>query len=381
MTMPEYHYYRKSARFGGKKYEATGKTEREAMLKLAEKLAAAKRGENTIDGNMSVDAWFNQWLRLYKEPKGLTSKSLGMYEEKYKAYIKPRIGAMRLCDVKDVHLQSIMNEQAGKSISHIKKVRMVLQEMFRRARQSRLILYDPAELLELPAAAPSKRRPLSPAERSALEAVAPTHPAGLWALTLLHTGMRPGEAAALTWADVDFEGDAIRIRGAKESGSSAIKGPKTKAGVRVLPHIPAAIRPGLEAAARDKGAKDFVFPGPDGRVMSDTVIRLRWKAIVRAMDIHMGATVFRNQITHSMIEPGLVLYSLRHAFATDCAAAGVPIDTVRWLMGHEDIQTTANVYQDASPATLRAGLLLLDADTDSVLAGTVVGKTVQDVEK
>lgn len=379
--MPEYHYYRKSARFGGKKYEATGKTEREAMMKLAEKLAAAKRGENTINGNMSVNAWFNQWLRLYKEPKGLTSKSLGMYEEKYQAYIKPRIGTMRLCDVKDVHLQEIMNEQAGKSISHIKKVRMVLQEMFRRARQSRLILYDPAELLELPAAAPSKRRPLSPTERAALEAVATTHPAGLWALTLLHTGMRPGEAAALTWADVDFEGDSIRIRGAKESGSSAIKGPKTKAGVRVLPHIPAAIRPGLEAAARGKTAKDFVFPGPDGRVMSDTVTRLRWKAIVRAMDIHMGATVFRNQITQSKIEPGLVLYSLRHAFATDCAAAGVPIDTVRWLMGHEDIQTTANVYQDSSPAPLRAGLLLLDADSDSVLAGDMVENLAESADK
>lgn len=358
--MAEYNYIRKTARFNGKKYEATGKTEREATLKLAEKLAAAKRGENTIDGNMTVDAWYSQWLRLYKEPKGLTSKSLGMYDEKYNGYIKPRIGSMRLNDIKDVHLQAILNEQAGKSISHIKKVRMVLQEMFRRARQSRLILYDPAELLELPTAKPSSRRPLSPDERAALEAVAKDHPAGLWALTLLHTGIRPGEAAALTWADIDFAGDSIRIRAAKESGSSAIKGPKTKAGIRVLPHIPASIRPGLEALSVGKAPSDFVFPGPGGRVMSDTVFRIRWRSLVRAMDIYMGATVFRNQITESKIAPGLVLYSLRHAFATDCAAAGVPIDTVRWLMGHEDIQTTANIYQDVSPAPLRAGLLLLD---------------------
>lgn len=358
--MADYHYYRKTARLNGKKYEAKGKTELEAMLKLAEKLAAAKRGENVIDGTMTVDAWYSQWLRLYKEPKGLTPKSLGMYDEKYNGYIKPRIGFMRLQDIRDVHLQAILNEQAGKSISHIKKVRMVLQEMFRRARQSRLILYDPAELLELPTAKPSSRRPLSPSERAALEAVAPGHPAGLWALTLLHTGIRPGEAAALTWADVDFEGDSIRIHAAKESGSSTIKGPKTKAGVRILPHIPAAIRPGLEAAAKGKAPTDLVFPGPGGRVMSDTVTRIRWKALVRAMDIHMGATVFRNQITETKIAPGLVLYSLRHAFATDCAAAGVPIDTVRWLMGHEDIQTTANVYQDASIEPLRGGLLLLD---------------------
>ena len=41
-----------------------------------------------------------------------------------------------------------MNEQAGMSSSHAKKVRIVLQELFKRARQSRLITYDPAELLE-----------------------------------------------------------------------------------------------------------------------------------------------------------------------------------------------------------------------------------------
>ena len=41
-------YIRKTARYNGKKYEATGKTELEAMTKLAEKLAAAKRGEETV---------------------------------------------------------------------------------------------------------------------------------------------------------------------------------------------------------------------------------------------------------------------------------------------------------------------------------------------
>lgn len=359
--MPDYTYIRKTARYNGKKYEATGKTEREALLKLAEKISSAKRGEEIIDGNMTVDAWYKRWKSLYKDPKGLTPKSLGMYDEKYNHYIKAHIGHMKLKDVKDVHLQDILNQQAGKSISHIKKVRMVLQELFRRARQSRLLVYDPAELLELPSAKPSGRRPMTPEERAALIAVSQDHPAGLWALTLLYTGIRPGEAAALTWGDIDFKADTIHIHAAKESGSTTVKGPKTKAGVRVLPHIPSAIYARLKAESADKLPTAYVFPGPGGRIMSDTVIRSRWKSLYRAMDMHMGATVFRNQITESKIAPGLVLYSLRHAFATDCAAAGVPVDTVRWLMGHEDIQTTANIYQDVNPETLRQGLLLLDA--------------------
>ena len=151
-------YIRKTARYNGKKYEATGKTELEAMTRLAEKLAAAKRGEEIIGGSMTVNAWYAEWKRTYKEPKGLTKKSLSMYNEKYNGYIKPAIGHMKLKDVKDVHLQHILNAQAGMSSSHVKKIRMVLKEMFKRARQSRLISYDPAELLELPSVKQGKRR-------------------------------------------------------------------------------------------------------------------------------------------------------------------------------------------------------------------------------
>ena len=53
-------YIRKTARYNGKKYEATGKPELEAMTKLAEKLAAAKRGEELISNSMSVDTWYKQ---------------------------------------------------------------------------------------------------------------------------------------------------------------------------------------------------------------------------------------------------------------------------------------------------------------------------------
>ena len=126
--------YRKSARYNGKLYSARGKTELEALTKLAEKIAAAKRGEETIDGSMTVDAWYKEWRATYKDPKGLTPKSLGMYDEKYNNYIKPKIGRMKMRDVRDIHLQRIMNEQAGKSQSHVEKVRRVIRELFRQAR-------------------------------------------------------------------------------------------------------------------------------------------------------------------------------------------------------------------------------------------------------
>lgn len=352
-------YFRKTARYNGKKYEATGKTELEALQKLAEKLAAAKRGEDTVGGGMTVDAWYREWKALYKDPKGLTQKSLAMYDEKYRNYIKPRIGHLKLRDVRDVHLQRILNDQAGKSSSLVRKLRMVMQEMFKRARQSRLIPFDPAELLELPVTTTGKRRAITPEERAAILSVAETHRAGLWVLTLLYTGMRPGETAALTWSDVDFDNNEIHVHVARESGTGRIKAPKTASGVRDIP-IHAALLPKLRAAQGEPFSP--VFPTKAGIWQDESSLRRMWKGFRRALENRMGT-----------VAPDLTPYCLRHTFCTDLQRAGVPINVAKELMGHADIQTTANIYTHRDQDTLHGSMARLDGTSAAQAAGGNAG--------
>lgn len=339
-------YIRKTARYNGKKYEATGKTELEAMTKLAEKLSAVKRGEEIVSGSMTVNAWYKQWMELYKKPKGLTEKSLAMYDEKYNGYIRGSIGHMKLKDVRDVHLQRILNGEAGRSASHVKKLRMLLQEMFKRARQSRLIPYDPAELLSLPTVTKGRRRSITEEERTAILRISQHHRAGLWILTLLYTGMRPGETAALTWADVDFAHNEIHVHAAKESGSRTIKGPKTASGVRDIP-IHAALLPRL-LEARGKPFS-LVFPTKAGTVQNESSMRRMWNSFIREMEEESGP-----------VADDLTPYCLRHTFCTDLQRAGVSINVAKELMGHADIQTTANIYTHKDSETLHKSIALLD---------------------
>ena len=348
-------YFRKTARFAGKKYEATGKTELEALQKLAKKLEAAKAG--AVCSTMTCDAWYEKWRQTYKDSADLTAKSLQTYDQKYYGHISPRIGHMKLVNVTDVHLQRIMNDQKGTSFSHASKVRMVMQAMFKQARKSRLIPYDPAEDIKLPAVTKGSHRSLTAQERSILLEVAKTHPAGLMILTMLYTGMRNSELAALTWADVDFKRNEIHIHSAMESGAKAIKAPKTDAGFRDIP-IQAPLLPLLLEAVGEPFSP--VFPNAKGGHMDEDTVQRRWRSFKKAMDLHMGAVVKRNKIIEHKVADDLTMYCLRHTFATDCERAEIPINVAKELLGHSDIAVTANIYTHKDTKVLHQNIAKLE---------------------
>lgn len=142
---------------------------------------------------------------------------------------------MRLRDVRDIQLQFILNEQRGMSFSHVTKLRMVMQELFHQAYRSRLIPFDPSDGLRLPKNVKGSHRSITEEERAHILEVAQYHPSGLWVLLILYSGLRPGEAAALQWKDIDFDKNEIHVYKAVESGTNTIKTPKTTAGIRDIP--------------------------------------------------------------------------------------------------------------------------------------------------
>lgn len=369
--MPKgYHYIRRTYTWNGKRYEVRAETEREAADKLAELKISLKRGEMPSD--FTVAEWFNEWMDLYKIPSGLTQKSLAMYTEKFDGYIKPRIGPMMLKDVTEAHLQRILNSQEGMSFSHVSKIRLVMKGMFSRAYSSHLIPWDPSTQLTIPATQKGSRRSLTEDERIHILAVSEDHWAGLWILLTLYTGIRNGEAAALQWKDVDFKANEIRIHKALESGSGAVKGPKTASGHRDIPIHPDLL-PRLRAT--QKGPHDPVLVNTRGNAMTSDGLQRAWHSFVRALDIHMGAKLYRNKIVESKVAPDLTPYCLRHTFCTDLQRAGVPINVAKELMGHSDITVTANIYTHKDQKTLHDNIQKLAS------VGKGVGNSEDNQEK
>nr|DAF15328.1 MAG TPA: Integrase [Caudoviricetes sp.]DAP69590.1 MAG TPA: Integrase [Caudoviricetes sp.] len=363
MQKKEYQYVRKTFTFGGKRYVVYGKTEEEAIEKKIELKRKLEDGAVAETKDATVDQWFARWKELYKAEQGITAKSLRMYDEKYQNYIQPVVGHKKMSAVTEMQLQAVMNTTADKSRSTALKVRMVIQQMFRRAYRARMIPFDPSEDLQIPrTATENARRSLTDDERRLFLACAPKIPCAEILLAMYYTGMRPGELMALTWGDIDFDNNEISVTKTVESGSSGkIKAPKTSAGIRMIP-LRKPLRELLEPKQGEPG--DYVFRNQAGNQQNTASFDRVWQSTLRAMDIANGAMVYRNKIIESTLAGDLVPYCLRHTFCTDLQAAGVPINVAKMLMGHSDISVTANIYTHSDRDTLHKNMEKVDAEKD-----------------
>ena len=399
-TKKEYRYIRKTYTYEGKRYYVRGRTEKEAYEKLAELKSALRRGESGISSNMTAAAWCREWLETYIKPRvrepgqpkmknTMSPKSYRCtYEDKIEKYIIPGLGALKLRDVRDTHLVKILNAEAGKSFSHVSKVRMVIKAVFAQAAASRLIPYDPALNLKLPVTSKGERRSLTDAERSAFDSVVNRDKKhGLYFKVLIGTGVRPGEAAALRVGDIDFKRHELHVCRAVESGTNIVSTPKTDAGNRYIP-IPSGLLSELKDAVEDKSPDDLLLPQVTDptKMMTQICIKRYWQTLYRLMDIEMGAQHDRNghvydpsdlkpdgspkypnpkcpskPLNGHVIAQDLTLYCLRHTYCTDLQKAGVPINQAKVFMGHSDISVTANIYTHSSEADVQSALKLINA--------------------
>lgn len=158
-------------------------------------------------------------------------------------------------------------------------------------------------------------------------------------LTMAMAGLRPGEAVALRWQDVDLKGSTLRVVQSRTMGVTGT--PKSGVG-RGVP-MPAEVAQALAAISRRKvltGRRDLVFLGRGAGNLDLDALRERFNVAQ-----HVAG-----------VDPWRELRQLRNTFGTVCAAAGVPLRTIQEWMGHESITTTER-YASHMPRERDAALV------------------------
>jgi integrase len=148
--------------------------------------------------------------------------------------------------------------------------------------------------------------------------------------TMAFTGVRRGEAVALEWGEVDFEGGRIWVRSRKQSRKQEFTardiGLHDKLRDVLLRH-------------REHGPKGrYVFRGRDGGPLTPYELHEAFKKLIRGSDYE-----------------GIGLHCLRHSFASNLAAQGVDGRLIDHYMGHQT-EAMRHRYQHLFPEKKSEGI-------------------------
>lgn len=145
-----------------------------------------------------------------------------------------------------------------------------------------------------------------------------------------YTGLRIGEALALTPAAVDLERRVIRIeRAVSEVSGRQVFGTPKNGRTRVVP-IPDFLRRDLRVLIRAAcGGDDFLFATKHGTPLRASNLRLHFD--MAALAVGQG---------------GLHIHDLRHTAATLAVSAGANVKAVQRMLGHSSASLTLDVYAD-----------------------------------
>ncbi|MDD3029832.1 MAG: site-specific integrase [Alphaproteobacteria bacterium] len=312
---------------------------------------------------ITVSEWCDEWFSNYKP------KVKGTNRVSYNAYIarlKNDLGFALVRDVLHIHLQASLNKMSGMSMSSITKYKMVLQQVFARARQNKIIRDDPSEMLEIPEGTEGEHRALERWEADFIVEHWSEYRTGLWIMLMLLAGLRRGEMSALSWDSIDLTARTITVFQAAEyvSNQPVIKDTtKTDAGMRTLPicdalyvalcSVPKAHRTGLvclsahkkplSQRAMEKGLGGFNVAME--RLLNGEPVKQQG----RRKDVECGkmteeeiAAMEKRAKERKRFE--IRMHDLRYTFATALYDAGVDVKTAQYYLGHADIRMTMELY-------------------------------------
>jgi len=158
---------------------------------------------------------------------------------------------------------------------------------------------------------------------------------------LAFSGMRVGEVLALTWKDIDFEGQTVTVNKTLTRGQKnalIIQEPKTKSGVRTIAFDETTLS--MLQTWRRTQAKDYLKLGfntmqPDQCLFTNTRNEFLQPSNVLT---RLHRLIKKHDLKR------ITVHGFRHTHCSLLFESGASLKEVQDRLGHSDIQTTMNIY-------------------------------------
>lgn len=325
------------------------RTKKEAELAAAaEELKIKERGfaEN---GDELISVYFEKWLEVYKRPAVKLNTFL-VQERNVRLNIIPRWGNYRLKDITRLEYQQWINELREKySEGTVRRIHSIFASAINDAiHEFGILRENPLQKIKIAKdesedAGKIKFFTVDELNQFLAACVPAKHAKyqhsrmhqALFTL-LARTGLRIGEALALTWDDIDLTKGTLSVNKTliyPLNTDPRVTTPKTRSSIRTIKLDQETIRTMKEYRINQKETilrygfhrsdKNLIFQSPEGRWLRINVVREYMKEICKRVGL-----------------PQLSPHALRHSHAVHLLEAGAPIKYVAERLGHATIKTT-----------------------------------------
>lgn len=331
-------------------------------------------GINTaLAEKLTLNAFFEDYIN---NKPGLKQSTRTNYKYMYKKYVSDSLGLKKISQIKYSDILKFYNyliTDIGFKPRSMEVLHTILHPIFTIAVRDGYIRTNPTdgamtEIRNSHNCENGKRHALTEVQQSAfMNYISGSQKYSHWLplfTVFLGTGCRVGELIGLRWVDCDFENKLININHnliyrLQDNGKCEfhITTPKTQAGIRVIPmlnEVKAALL--KERKTQEKtsfnetvidGYRGFIFKNRFGTVFSPHLINRAIDRIIK--DYNSDETVkAKSENRDPLLLPHFTVHNLRHTFCTRFCENETNLKIIQEIMGHSDIKTTMDIYNEAT---------------------------------
>lgn len=321
---------------------------------------------NTRSAKMTLNAYFDFWMQTFAK-SGRKATTCTNYKSYYNTYIKETIGKKQIAKITKADCQKIINEMIrnGKKHSTMANLKSCLNIVFDSALDDDIIVKNPARNLQIPQTESKKRGAIDQQQVELFMKYVKdsaqysySYPAFV---VLFNSGMRIGEMAALTWKDIDFDANTIRVnksinryRRIDYGFTIAVSSPKSKSSIRNIIMNDVVRRELLKLKMKSASSlaslpyvddfgnvrgevTDFLFLNLSGSVWNEPSFR---ELIKRIVGRYNKTAEKEGKVRLDNFCPHMA----RHTYTSLAYSAGADVKIVSQNLGHASTNVTLDTY-------------------------------------
>lgn len=325
-------------------------------------------------GKATINDTFDRYISTKYELRDSTKDG---YIYFYDHFVRDTFGMKKLIEVKysDVlqYYYYLLND-LDVSISTVETIHGLLHPTFTLAVRDDIIRKNPtdgvmAEISKKSDKTSGIRHALTREQQRAFMDYMAKHPVYYhwWPIftVLLGTGCRIGECLGLRWEDLDFEKRIISVNHSivyrystqQKNTTVNVSLPKTKAGIREIPMLPV-VKDAFDMEKEDQdvsggntqvidGMSGFIFCNRFHKVHNPQTVNDTIRRICKNYNAEEALNA-KKEKREAVLLPDFSCHHLRHTFATRLCETETNLKVIQDIMGHKDIQTTMNIYAEAT---------------------------------